>query len=83
MPTDKNNKKKNKLTFGTTTYFNHITKTHKQLSIHVNGYMHYRLTKTYKQELILLLAKHHISCKSDCIEIARNKIMTKADQGFT
>jgi len=47
MPTDKNNKKKNKLTFGTTTYFNHMTKTHKQLSIHVNGYMHYRLIKTY------------------------------------
>jgi len=35
-------KKINKLTFGTTNYFNHITKTHKQLSIRVNGYMHYR-----------------------------------------
>jgi len=34
-------------------------------------------------ELILLLTKHYISCWSDCIEIARNKIITKPDRGFT
>jgi len=34
-------------------------------------------------ELILLLTKHHISCWWDGIEIARNKIITKPDQGFT
>ena len=34
-------------------------------------------------ELILLLTKHHISCWWDGIEIARNKIITTPDQGFT
>jgi len=34
-------------------------------------------------ELILLLTKRYISCWSDCIEIARNKIITNPDQGFT
>ena len=34
-------------------------------------------------ELILLLTKHHISCWSDCIEIARNEIIPKPDQGLT